>query len=204
MIFRYFLAISAIFLLSFCSSAPKTYDSRNITQAIPQSEYSDQLERFTKSDENYRGFYNAYQVSVTMLNSLVESNVIQQKGYYFQWDKSKTRTEREKMFQEHSSKSKFLLVFFTPERKDNNLEKINTIWKVYLQVNGQRFLGSVKKMNVIYSQFVQLYPHFTRWNKAYEVTFDIPMNEVETQPSSIVVTSSLGSSKFNFESIGLK
>ena len=136
-----------------------------------------------------------------MMNSLVASNVIQQKGFYFQWDKNKTRKEREKMFQEHSSRSNYLLVFFTPDRKDNNLEKINTIWKVYLEVNGQRFLGSVKKKNVVYSQFVQLYPHFTRWNKAYEVTFDIPMNEVEIETSSIVVTSSLGSSKFDFESI---
>ena len=183
------------------SPTKNTAKNGNITRAISEDRYQSQMDEFTKSDKKYSGFHNAYQVSVTMLNSLIESNVIQQKGYYFQWDRSKTQKAREKMFQEHSSVSKYILVFYTPDRKDNNLEKANTIWKVYLKSNGQRFLGKVKKKNVIFSQFKTLYPHFTRWNKAYEITFPTPMNEVELLKSSIIVTSSLGHSEFHFEKV---
>lgn len=166
-----------------------------------QREFERIIAKYTQKSQKYQGFYNTYNIRITFLNSLVEDSLLRKKRNYFQWEESEYRKEREKVLQVQSSKSKVMMAFYTPERKDNNLDKPKSIWKIYLKSNGVKYPGTVKKMKVNRSEFARLFPHYTRWDTPYEVTFDAPMSVIEQKGNTVIVTSSVGSSTFDFPGV---
>ncbi|MCB0365132.1 MAG: hypothetical protein H6624_10435 [Bdellovibrionaceae bacterium] len=191
--------VLSIFLLWGCASS-EIYNSGAVPP-VDSSEYEDVLEKFTRHDRQYSGFYQTYEVKGTLLNSEVNRLILQNKGFYHQWDAEKARKEREKTIQEMSSESSFFFSFFTPERDHNDLNKGTSIWKVYLEVNGVRYDGRVVKRNDKLADLVTVYHYHNRWSTPYKVYFKIPMTAVEQASSKIVFTSSLGTTTFEFPSI---
>jgi len=187
----------SLLALSCASNPPKT-DLEKVFKKIPDGEYTDLIEKYTRNDKRYEGFYNTYQVSATEINSKVQQALLQREGYFMQWEPSKAQSEREKAVQEMSSSSHFFVTMYTPERGLNELEKANSMWKLYLEVNGLRYKGTVKKFEKNLVQTKNLYPYFTRFNKGYVVSFEIPMTSVEKNSSVLVLTSSLGTTTFKY------
>ncbi|MCB0384422.1 MAG: hypothetical protein KDD43_03445 [Bdellovibrionales bacterium] len=191
--------VLTVFLMWGCSTS-QVYNSGAV-QPVDEDEYEDVLEKFTRHDRQYSGFYQTYEVKGTLLNSEVNRIVLQNKGFYHQWDAEKARKEREKTIQAMSSETAAFFSFFTPEREHNDLHKGTSIWKVYLEVNGVRYDGRVVKRNDKLADLKTLYPYHNRWSTPYKVYFKIPMSAVEQAESKIVFTSSLGTTTFEFPSV---
>ncbi|MCB0357758.1 MAG: hypothetical protein KDD40_12150, partial [Bdellovibrionales bacterium] len=115
-----------------------------------------------------------------------------------QWDPAKARNEREKALQKLSSTSEFFISMFTPKTSHNDLDKGVSMWKVVLEVNGQRYEGTVKKFSKNLVQTQNLFPQHTRFNKGYIASFNVPMSSIESGKSVFILTSSLGTSTFRF------
>ncbi|MCB0422479.1 MAG: hypothetical protein KDD61_15875, partial [Bdellovibrionales bacterium] len=124
--FSKIISISFLLFTTACATNGKNKDTFN------QDNFISTIEDHTQKSQKYSGFYNTFNARVTFLNSLVEEALLRKKQNYYQWSEDEFRKQREKIFQEQSTKSKIMLAFFTPERKDNNLDKPTSIWKVYL------------------------------------------------------------------------
>lgn len=194
--------LAATLWLSACSSSKKNEPSAASPATVTSdSEYEAIIDRFTRMAQKYKGFYNLYEVHVTLQNSLVRSAMLQRLSEYQQWDPETLRQSREKMFQEMSTESSVTLSFFSPDKGHNDLDKGNSIWKVYLENQGKRYVGKIKKDKNKYVQLQTLFPHHTRFSTAYEVIFPVPMTSIENHPTSIVLSSSVGTSRFEFPAI---
>ena len=152
-----FLFFSTLF--SGCSSPEKNTDLEIVFKKIPDSEYQKIIQEYTQNDKRYSGFYNDYDVSVTMISTVITEALLQREGYFMQWDPAKARNEREKALQKLSSTSEFFISMFTPKTSHNDLDKGVSMWKVVLEVNGQRYEGTVKKFskNLVQTQNLFLF-----------------------------------------------
>jgi len=135
---------------------------------------------------------------VTILNSEVQTAALRQRSAYMQWDSKTYSLEREKVQQDATAYAKFFLRFYSPDHEYDDLHKGKTIWKVYLDVSGQRFEGKVKKMTEKQIELQTIFPHFDRFSTPYEITFNVPMTTVENTSSKVTLTGSLGTGEFGF------
>lgn len=190
------ILIAALLGLAACASTRSSSD--NVIQGLGEHEYASLIKKHTTRTNQYSGFYQTFQADMTMLTTEVQSAALKQRGQFLQWDQRQFQSERDKMVQEAAAYSKFFLRFYSPEHDYDDLNKGKTIWKVYLDYNGSRFEGKVKKLTEKYVELRTIYPYLDRFSTPYEVQFNVPMTTIESGDCKVVLTSSLGSAEFHF------
>ena len=194
-----FLALMSlpIFLnLASCTSTrPKGAD---VGPRLENTEYIKKMAKKTQVDKKYSGFSQLYEAHVTLIDSDVQSLVLQRKSDVYQWNIDKAQKERERMFQENSSDSKFFVVVFTPRAKLTDLHRGTSMWKVYLDLDGQRYEAKIKKVQGHLETIKSIYPSLNRFSVPYEVRFDVPLSAVEEGQAKFIMTSALGTTEMNF------
>ena len=163
-----------------------------------ETEYLSTIAKNTVKTNQYAGFYQTFQADLTILTADVETAGLRKRGYFLQWDPKQYQAEREKMLQDHSAYSKFFMRFFSPDHDYDDLQKGKSIWRVYIEISGQRFEGKVKKLSDKYVELQTLYPYLDHFSTPYEITFNVPMHTVENGPAKVTLTSSLGTAEFIF------
>ncbi len=203
---RYFpfaLVFFVFFVLS-CSQSPTSPETNEAFQShqsfsSDSSEYQKIINKFSRTDSRYSGFYQSYQLSGTLLVPAVNWQLLQKKASFHQWDEKTQKEERDRALQEMTQSTFFLFSLYTPEKDYNDLNKGTSIWKIYLDVNGKRYEGKIKKRTDKPVDITSLFSYHTRWSIPYKAEFPVPTLQVEKYKSSIQFTSSLGSSTFYFE-----
>lgn len=185
----------------FLGSCVHSQKVSNIPEAIEDVDdklYVNTLAANTKSNRQYEGFYQLFQVHVTRLTSEVQNMVLQRKAHFYQWSRQQYLQEKQTDLKLRSTDAQFFLQFFTPDIIYDDLNKPRTIWRLYLEWNGQRFEGTVKKLIAKPIEIQTLYPSFDRFSTPYMVTFQVPMNAVEQSSARVVLTSTIGQAEFVF------
>lgn len=178
------IILSIIVFLTACSSTPTS-----------KKKYQKTIRNKFSHDEQYNGFQNTHHISALLISYDVATAILDQKSDTLLWTEQKKRNEREKSFQEMSSETTVVLSLFTPNRKHNDLHKASSSWKIYLEVEGTRYNGVVKKSPLKFAESSQLFPFHNRWSKLYKVRFKVPTNFVQDKSPKLILTSSIGSSK---------
>ncbi|MBX3021719.1 MAG: hypothetical protein KF799_08600 [Bdellovibrionales bacterium] len=192
---RFFLCLFLI--VSACATKP-TNNPGGI-EALSRREYRTLVDKNTRQANQYAGFYQTFQADATLLTTELQTAQLKERAQFMQWDQTTYNNEREKALQESSAYAKVFLRFFAPEREYDDLSKgVKSIWKVYMDFNGNRFEGKVRKMNDKLIEMQTLYPHLDGFSTPYEVTFNVPMTTVEQGKAKVTLTSSLGAAEFVF------
>jgi hypothetical protein len=190
------ILITALLGLAGCATTQSSRD--NVIQGMSGYEYASLIKKHTTRTNQYSGFYQTFQADMTILTTEVQSAALKQRGQFLQWDQRQFQSERDKMVQEAAAYSKFFLRFYSPEHDYDDLNKGKTIWKVYLDYNGSRFEGKVKKLTEKYVELQTIYPYLDRFSTPYEIQFNVPMTTIENGDCKVVLTSSLGTAEFHF------
>ncbi len=169
-------------------------------EAMSERSYRSLVTKNTSKTSQYSGFYQTFQADMTIMTAELQTEMLKQRAEFLQWDQTTYQAERDKMMQEAAAYSKFFMRFFSPENEYDDLHKGKTIWKVYLDYNGTRFEGKVRKLTDKFVEMQNIYPHLDRFSSPYEITFNVPMTTVEAGASKVTLTSSLGSAEFKFPS----
>lgn len=191
------LVTFAVFMLSI-SCAHQMPPVENGVTPLSERDYAEILRKTTVKTNQYAGLYQTFQADMTMETSEMQTAALRQRAYFLQWDQKQFQMEREKVLQDNSAYSKFFLRFFSPEHDYDDLHKGKTIWRVYLELNGQRFEGKVRKLTEKYVELQTIYPHLDRFSTPYEISFNVPMVTVEKADAKVTLTSSLGSAQYTF------
>ncbi|MFN8791938.1 MAG: hypothetical protein ACK5Y2_10840 [Bdellovibrionales bacterium] len=165
---------------------------------ISQEEYEARIEPYSKRTEKYQGLLNTLHLRGTLLNSQVLESQLLQKARLYQWDEGTYNTEREKVNQDMSRASQVFISLYTPDRKHDNLDRNQTMWKIFLDAGGRRFEGSVKKIKLLPNEVQALYPDHTRFGTPYIVTFPVPMKSIEGQAPRFTLTGTVDSATLQF------
>ncbi|PWU16237.1 MAG: hypothetical protein C5B49_10790 [Bdellovibrio sp.] len=165
---------------------------------MPESQAEDTIEKNTVNRRVYDGFQNTIQLDLTEHNSVVLSALLDQNARMYQWSSEQYSLERNKVEGEKSTKAEFFLSIFLPDRKNDDLNKKTTKWKIFLDINGRRVEGTASKLRSQFQEIQALYPHFNRWSTAYRLTFPVSTSDVDHQPCTVTLTGPVGSVQAEF------
>ncbi|RME14985.1 MAG: hypothetical protein D6797_07600 [Bdellovibrio sp.] len=185
---NYLTALLALSFMMSCAAPKKIGSYSNLTQ----EDYEKLVQKWTRSEKKYSGLYNVYQVSATLMTSKLRFAVLDKMKEIKQWDPLRLEKERKKILSENNSISKVYLSLFTPEKSHNDLVEPNSIWTVYLEYKGQKYPAKIKKTHLKFIEIKSILPHHTRWSKAYMLTFEVPMSQLESDSPRLVLSSFLG------------
>lgn len=190
--------LTIVLVISGCASSPETESPVVIGTRMNSADYQKLVSNHTKREQKYDGFYNTLDVSATFLNSDVQTAILQKKAETLQWQNATAQAEREKLFQQNSNSTQFFVSFFIPTRRLNNLDKPDSVWKVYMEVGGQKYEGQATKNKEALETLQATYPQHSRWSIPYIVSFKIPLSQVEKQTVKLVFASSVAQSALQF------
>lgn len=185
--------------LSSCTSVPN--EPQLVNNRINESNYAALIDRNSDGQSEYNGFHNNFEFRGTLLNSAVMDGMVKRQADYYQWEEEKIASEREKASQEMSSTTRVHVSFFTPERKNDNLADVKSIWRIFLDAGGQRYAGTAKKDRRLISELQVLYPYHTRWTTPYFFEFPVPTTVIEGQDATLTVTGPLGTRTIKFKAL---
>ncbi|MFZ3230527.1 MAG: hypothetical protein WA160_10015 [Pseudobdellovibrio sp.] len=168
-------------------------------QEISASDYENLVSKKTKKIEIYDGLYNKLTVTATWLDSEMSEGYLSHSTRLAQWQESKYREEKNKYVMKHTENTEFFVSFYTPERKHSDLSQSKNLWKIYLDVNGQRFEGKATKVKLMLSELQTYYPHHNRWSVPYVVSFPVATAITEKKPAVLTFTGALSSAQLKFE-----
>lgn len=192
------LLLLSLFLLSACTTT-RTNPSMAL---MSEGDVESAIDRNTVRKRVYDGFQNIMEVSITAHNSAVLAALLDQNARLYQWNAENFSLEKNKVDATKSNQTDFFLSFFVPEKKYDDLHRKTSSWKVFLDINGRRLEGRVTKVKGNYAEIRALYPHFTRWNTAYLLSFGVPTADIDMQPSSVTITGPVGSVTAEFSPSG--
>ncbi|MFN3454871.1 MAG: hypothetical protein ACK41T_07905, partial [Pseudobdellovibrio sp.] len=108
------------------------------------------------------------------------------------------RDEKAKVISKHSTNTEFFVSFYTPETKHDDLNSTKSSWKIYLDVNGQRYEGTATKIKTLFLDLEVMYPKHTRWATPYSVTFPISTPTTEGKSLILTITGPLATTQLAF------
>jgi hypothetical protein len=192
------LLVCLVALITSCASRLPTQ------QGIPEvtvSNYEKAVIDKTKKTEVYDGLYNKLTVQATWLDSLVTEYSLSHSARLLQWQEPKYREERTKRVSKNAESSEFFVSFYTPERKYADLSSSRNLWKIYLDVNGQRYEGKASKIKQSLSEVQAMYAYHNRWSVPYIITFPVATSLIENKNASLVFTGTVGSAELKYTPI---
>lgn len=192
---------STLIAAAFSFSTVSCVTSLPVPAGVPEistSNYEDLVTQKTKKIEIYDGLYNKLTVSATWLDSSMTLGTLAHNARLSQWQELKYRDEKAKVIEKHTNNTEFFVSFYTPERKHADLSSSKTSWKIFLDVNGQRYEGKATKIKSMLSEIQALYPYHNRWSYPYTVLFPVPTSEIENKPATLTVTGTLGSAQLKY------
>ncbi len=191
-------AIYTFFLIFEFSCATSLPMPAGVKELSP-SDYENLITQKTKKVEIYQGLENKLTVSATRIDSEVTEGTLSHSARLAQWEEPKYKEERFKIVTKHTDRTEFFVSFYTPERKLADLANTKNLWKIYLDVNGQRYEGKATKMRQLLSEIQALYPYHNRWSTPFMVSFPVSTALTENKSAVMTLTGAVGSAQLKFE-----
>ena len=186
---KYIISLLVVVTCLGCASVPH-YDGHD--------EYVKKIEDNSAGDKQFAGLYHNFEFRTTLLSRDVSKAIHERLTLYYAWDEPTASEKWSKIDRDLNEKTTLWLSFFTPESRDDNLANKVSIWKLYLEVDGQRYEGRARRANNNLSEAVALYPYHNRWATAYYVDFPMPTSIIEGRSVKFIITGPLGQRQVKF------
>ncbi|RYZ85643.1 MAG: hypothetical protein EOP06_15925 [Proteobacteria bacterium] len=166
------LWIGLLTSLMLLSCATTTTNDKGLVVMSEQA-YGAIVDKWSDHIEDYSGLNNTITVMGTLLNNEMINAQLEHNAGTFQWDPTKLAEERKNVETKSATQSEVFVSFYSPERKWDDLAKSKTLWKVFLDVNGQRYEGKALKLKLLTREIQSLYPYHTVYGTPYIITFPV-------------------------------
>ncbi len=184
--------------LTLCLSFLLTIAGCSTGRLSGDSEYLSLVEAETRKSSQYDGFHQTFQTTVTRLTQELVTAGLARRAQKQLWDAAKLQTERDRAFQEMASTTKFFVRLYTPEHQLNDMHQPTTAWKTYLEYEGKRYEGKVRKLTEKLVELKLLYPYVDRFSNYYEVSFNVPTSSTTASPVQFILTGPMGLAEFSY------
>ncbi len=183
-----------------CASKYQTHDLK----LMSESDYYSTVDSSTRRKQVYDGFYATMEFSAILINTPMARARVDQNARIYQWDADKYKDEKAKAESNLAKQTEIFLSFYVPDRKNDDLHRSKTLWKLFLDANGKRYEGKVEKIKTLMAELSALYPKYNRWSTPYKVTFNVPTSLIEAGATKLTLTGPVGSATVDFDPATLK
>jgi hypothetical protein len=188
--------IGLFLILSSCATQKNVNNSGYFKSA---EDYEVVVEKNTDKIRRYSGFYNTLDIEATVLSPTISHAQVAKQAELFLWDSNRMSDEKARTESRLSRETEVFMSFFTPDRKNNDLIKTNSMWKIFLDVEGRRYEGKINKIKLQLTEIQALYPYHNRFYTPYSVTFPVSMKSIEGKTLKMTITGSLASGTLEFK-----
>lgn len=195
----FFKAMSLFVIFSVLTACASRLATPTGIPEISISDYEDLVSEKTKKIEIYDGLYNKLTVQATWLDSKMTDASLSHSARLSQWNEQKYKEEKSKRITHNTTNTEFFVSLYTPERKHSDLSPNKNLWKIYLEINGQRYEGKAAKMRSLLSEIQALYPHHNRWSTPYIISFPVATGLVENKSAVLTFTGAVGSAQLFYK-----
>jgi hypothetical protein len=189
---KWLLILTSLSLMS-CSTFEREERSSPTLNELRQK-YYDLLAKACAHDEVYEGFQNKFQYTACLLTSDILDMQLDINAKAFLWSAEQYNQKKQELNDKKKTSTIVFLSFFSPERKVDDLNTKASLWRLFLDMNMQRTLGTVMKSSSNVEDVMAQYPKHNAWSTAYEVTFPISIFDVQKEKVNFIITSRVGSS----------
>lgn len=168
-------------------------------QSVQKGNYARLIDSASQATKKYSGFHQAFEATVTPLNREVQMAVLEKRAEVLRWTPAQLESALREANEKRLTHSYFFLRFFTPDPDYNDLNKPDSIWKVYLILGGQQYEAQIKKDFSKLVELKSIYPYFDRFSTGYDLEFPVGQAALADNEYQIIVTSSLGKAEFTFK-----
>lgn len=189
------LSLLLSLLLNSCVSSNVTNSGISV---MSEANYEALVDKWSDHIENYDGLNNTVTIMATLLNPEMATAQLDQNARVFQWDQLTFDNEKKKLENNMAQQTEVFVSFYSPERKWDDLNKSKTLWKVFLDVNGQRYEGKASKIKLLPREIQSLYHYHTSFASPYTITFPVSARAVDNKPARLIFTGAVGSVTLNF------
>lgn len=189
------LLLVATLIISACATTEKLSSG---IEVITQSEYENIIAKNTEKAQVYESLYNVLDVSGTIMNSQMTAAQLSQSARLYLWDKTKLDSETAAKKIKTEKELEIFISFYTPDRKNDDLAKNKTLWKIFLDLDGKRYEGKATKVKLLLSEIQGLYPYHTKFATPYSIVFPISASLADGKSAKLILTGAVGSASLNF------
>ncbi|MGZ3747533.1 MAG: hypothetical protein ACXWRE_09185 [Pseudobdellovibrionaceae bacterium] len=187
--------LGLLLLLTSCASSTVNKNGVNI---MSEAHYEAIVDKWSDHVEDYNGLNNTVTIMATLLNPEMATAQLDQSARLYQWDQNTFNSEKQKLENNLNKQTEIFVSFYSPERKWDDLYKSKTLWKIFLDVNGQRFEGKATKIKLLPREVQSLYHYHTSFASPYIVSFPVSARTVDNKPARLTFTGAIGSITLNF------
>jgi len=188
-----------VFMALFSTSCSTITTNDKGVHVLTEDGYGAVVDKWSDRIEDYSGLNNTITVMATLLNSEVLNAQLEHNARLFQWDQNKMNQERVLLEEKSSKQAEVFVSFYSPERKWDDLSKSKTLWKVFLDVNGQRHEGRATKIKLLTREIQSLYPYHTIYGTPYSIIFPVDTKTLDGKSVRLIFTGSIGSVSLSFK-----
>lgn len=215
--FKYFISAACLaapvlficapaLMLGGCASAKPA--QQKAAPEKPREDYSEVLNRWTRSAKVYAGVESRLYISATYKNLEYRKAYVDlyARSYVLDEAAKKAMLDREKEIDEQYNE--FFVAAFTPAEQWNDFDAKGSVWKIFLEDSaGNRLVPiSVKKVNSYDPVIRELFPYWDPWSYGYVVKFpkysesaSEPIPGKGTKSLRLVATGILGEGELKWE-----
>lgn len=188
-----------IFVLAACSTTPNTDILEGKKPSSSSHDYESVLDSWTRKGEDYNNFEASFQVTAVLLSRELTEEQIKLDATRFNWSDEETQTARQKALDELQKETTFMVSLYTGRDEDNNLDKSNPAWNLYLNVHGKRTTPQlVKRVYENRVGFMQKYPGSNVWTRNYYVKFPVPSDDASAGGAELAISGPLGNAHLKY------
>lgn len=191
--------VTTILVFFFFSSCATQLPVAEGIPDISKADYTDLMQNKSVKEEIYSGLYNQVTAHATRLDASAQESYLAYSARLYQWSKSQYDQEKSKVATKQSQSSEFFLSFYTPERKHNDLSSSKSMWKIYLDVEGQRYEGSAVRLKQNVNELETMYPAHNRWSTPYLISFPIAAALLDGKPAKVTITGAISTVQLQFK-----
>ncbi|MBX3032513.1 MAG: hypothetical protein KF865_01215 [Bdellovibrionaceae bacterium] len=179
------LLITAAWSFTGCATRPAANQGLELMSV---AEYEKVVDRHTQRSQKYSGLYNTMDVTATLVNTAVAKAQLEQKARLLQWDRAQFQLESNKLAEKNKNETEVFLSFFTPDKKNDDLQKKTTQWRVYLEADGRRWEGKTMKIRQPIAEIQGLFSYHSRFSTPYLITFPVGTATIDPRTTRFIVT----------------
>jgi hypothetical protein len=167
----------------------------------PQGDYDHILNHWTDKEKNYNAFSSTFQITATLVSTEIMEHQVYMMAQKSHWTSAQLTEEKQKQLSEAQNVTTCFFSFYTDRDENNNLDKKQTSWNIFLEAGGSRVSpSSIKRVTDGLDNVMQKYPYVTRWTKWYMVKFPISTSVAISGPLTLTVAGPAGDAHLHFPS----
>jgi hypothetical protein len=190
--------LAGVLILTIFGCASERTTNDHGLNLMSSSAYESTIDQWTDYVETYNGINNTVTVQATLINSEVAAAQTDQSARTYQWDQAKYDSEKKDLAERLSKETDVFVSFYSPERKWDDLSKSKTLWKMYLDVNGQRYEGKAIKSKLLPRELQSLYHYHSSFSTPYMLSFPVSTKSVDGKPARLVLTGAVDAVTLDF------